>query len=148
MPPCSSLHPAPYWATLPVVKTLCLLLSLLLLSASSRAEPEQHPFVLYAEFKQETPVELTDGAQWVMDAGDCFPIYMFKDHQSKVILQLGSSTFTTEASRVRVLKDSDGSRALLAYRKTLESYLNSKAENWKKGASTTAAPVPPAIPLR
>lgn len=95
---------------------------------------EAHPFLLYAKFLQDTEVELSDGSRWAMDAGDCFPIYMFKEQRTKVILQLGSSTFETETARLKVLTEADTNAALLSYRKNLENYLRAKADNWKRDA--------------
>jgi hypothetical protein len=96
--------------------------------------PAQKPFVLYAQFQELVTVDLSDGAKWVMDKGDCFPIYMFKEHQTKVVLQIGSSTFEVEAHRVRVMKESESPAALVSYRKNLEEFLKNRSENWKKDA--------------
>lgn len=111
------------------MKCLLPLLSLLIsalvpLSASAK---EKKPYVVYAEFVENTPVELSDGAHWMMDKGDCFPIYMFKERQTKVVLQLGKATFWTDAARIRVVKDGEENKAMLSYQKMLDSYLKSRA---------------------
>jgi hypothetical protein len=81
-------------------------------------------------------VELSDGAVWMMDKGDCFPIYMFKDHQTKVVLKLASATFQVDASSVKVLPDSQKEEALVSYRKNLAQYLNKQPDTWIKEAKT------------
>jgi hypothetical protein len=68
-------------------------------------------------------VDLSDGSKWAMDKGDCFPIYMYKERQTKVVLQLGAATFWTDSKRVRVMKDSETSDAVASYQKNLENYM-------------------------
>lgn len=113
---------------------LCLLLALCSLRATPIDQGNARPYIAFAQFLQDTTVDLTDGSKWAMDAGDCFPIYMFKNQQKNVVLQLGSATFTTEASRVKVLKEADAVKAQASYRKNLEVFLNGKSEKWKKEA--------------
>ncbi len=111
---------------------LGLSLALLLPARAQRSDGGQKKFVLYAQFLDETRVELDDGAVWMMDKGDCFPIFQFKEHQTKVILQMGSTNFTTAADRVRVMKESENEAALASYRKNLADFLSTRAEAWKK----------------
>lgn len=114
-----------------------LLAAFLLLAAlwsTGAQEPEKKRFVLYAQLLEETPVELSDGAKWVMDKGDCFPVYMFKEQQTKVVLQLASATFWTDAKRVRILKAADEGKALESYRRNVDSYLKSQSKKWREGA--------------
>jgi hypothetical protein len=123
------------------VNTLYVLLSTLLLAVglplhAQTTVREQKPFELYAQFLQDTRVELSDGAVWMMDKGDCFPIYMFKDHQTKVVLKLASATFQVDASNVKVLPDSQKDEALVSYRKNLAQYLNKQPDTWIKEAKT------------
>ncbi len=119
-----------------------ILLLILLLSVLAmvplRSEPvkAKKPFVLYAQLLQDTQVELSDGATWVMDKGDCFPIYMFKDTQTNVVLQLASANFMTEAWRVRVMKDAETPTALASYRKNVTSYLRAQSDKWKDSAKS------------
>src|SRR4051812_30653439 len=83
------------------VKRLPLLLMTVLLLAAATApadEPKAPRFVVYAQFIEDTKVTLDDGSHWAMDKGDCFPVDMFKEHQTKVILKLGGSTFMTDTS--------------------------------------------------
>lgn len=104
-------------------------------------------YVLYAQFLEDTRVELSDGSEWAMDKGDCFPVYMFKDQQRKIVLSLGGETFMTEASRMRVMKDNEKEAALRSYRVTLEGFLKSRAAHWKKeAAEPKATPAPPKKP--
>lgn len=90
------------------------------------------PFILYAQFLEDTRVDLSDGAVWMMEKGDCFPIYMFKEHQTKVVLQLASANFTVDAKSLKVLPEAQNPTALESYRKNLSQYLNNRADAWKK----------------
>ena len=114
-----------------------LLLFSLLIPAWAQNTPASatpKPFVLYAQFLEETKVELSDGAVWLMDKGDCFPIYMFKENQTKVVLKLASATFMVSADRVRVMKEAENEMGLASYRRNLTDYLNGRADVWKKDA--------------
>lgn len=90
------------------------------------------PYVRYAQFKEGTEVEASDGSRWAMDAGDCFPIYMFKDQQKRVVLQLGSVTFGTDTVRVQVLPESEEARARASYERTLANFTASQARRKDK----------------
>ncbi len=103
-----------------------------LLALSSAASAKE--FKLYAMLLDDTPADLADGSKWQMDKGDVFPVLMFKEMQTKVVLQLAGTSFWTEASRVRILKESEVPGALGSYRKNLEAYLNSNSDKWKKQA--------------
>ena len=58
-----------------------------------------------------------------MDKGDCFPVEMFKEQQTKVVLKLGGATFPTETAKVRIMKDSEAGAAIQSYRKNLAQFL-------------------------
>jgi ferric-dicitrate binding protein FerR (iron transport regulator) len=88
----------------PIVLLTMLLVGAVFLRAQ---QPAGRPYVRYAQFLEDTKVTLTDGSEWAMDKGDCFPIDMFKDQQTKVVLKLGSATFTTDRSRVRVMDEKE-----------------------------------------
>jgi hypothetical protein len=125
----------------PTVKTLYALLFTLLLAAALPLHAQttvraQKPFELYAQFLQDTRVELSDGAVWMMDKGDCFPVYMFKDHQTKVVLKLASATFQVDASNLKVLSEAENEAALVSYRKNLAQFLNKQPDIWTKEAKT------------
>ncbi len=115
---------------LPIVATLFALA----FSTEAQEANAQKRYTIYAQLLEDMPVELSDGGQWVMDKGDCFPIYMFKEQQTKVVLQLASTTFRTDASRVRIVKPGDEAMALASYRKNLDSYLKSQAKKWRDKA--------------
>src|SRR5262249_26097565 len=97
-------QPSPFAHSFRPVKTvfasLLLLLSAGLVLRAQTAAPAKKPFELYAEFVNDTRVELSDGAVWMMDKGDCFPIYMFKDQQTKLVLKIASTTFQVDAKNV------------------------------------------------
>jgi len=96
-----------------------------------QAGPKKH-FVLYAMLTADTPVQLSDGARWMMDKGDTFPIVMFKQQQTKLILQLAGTTFTTGAENVKVIEEKDITPEQLAtYRTNVQHYLDSQAAKWK-----------------
>ena len=88
-------------------------------------------YKLYAALTEDIPVELSDGAMWMMDKGDVFPILMFKDSQTKVVLQLAGASFLTDAKRVRILEQREVPAGILIYRKNVESYLKTKADKWR-----------------
>jgi len=95
-------------------------------------------FKLYATLLEETPVELADGAQWVMDKGDVFPVLMYKEMQTKIVLQLAGTSFMTETRRVRILDKKEVAAGLLNYRKNVQAYVRSKSDKWKKQVEETA----------
>lgn len=83
--------------------------------------PTRKPYVAYAKFIERAQVELGTGAVWMMDKGDCFPIYMFKNQQKKIILRLGDTFFSTETRRISVVPDADANAAEASYQKSLAS---------------------------
>lgn len=96
---------------------------------------EKKRYVLYAMFLESTPVQLADGSKWLMDKGDTFPVVMFKEQQTKVILQLGGTSFLTGAARVKVIEEKDLTEAQLAsYRNNVKNYIESRSEKWKAQA--------------
>lgn len=101
-------------------------------SAQTKEKEKKKAFVVYAEFVTDAQVDLSDGSKWAMDKGDCFPVHMFKDSQTKVILQLADATFMTPVYNVRILKPYEEKRAAESYRKMLDTYLKTQAENFKK----------------
>jgi hypothetical protein len=115
----------------PLVKRLLLLFALLSLGGVLHAG-EKKRFVLYAMMTENTPVELADGARWMMDKGDTFPVMMFKEQQTKVVLQLAGTSFTTETVRVQVIEEKNVTPEQLAtYRANVANYIDSRAEKWK-----------------
>lgn len=102
-------------------RTLLLFTSLLLLAATAPAKE----FKLYAIFLEDTRVQLSDGATWMMDKGDVFPVRAYKNMQKNVILQLAGAAFITETSKVRILKPEEVEAGLEAYRKNVRAYLES-----------------------
>ena len=88
-------------------------------------------YKLYAALTDDIPVELSDGAKWMMDKGDVFPILMYKDSQTKVVLQLAGANFITDTKRVRILEQREVPAGILIYRKNVESYLKTKADKWR-----------------
>ena len=97
---------------------------------------EKKRFVLYASLLESTPVQLSDGAKWQMDKGDTFPIVMFKEQRTKVILQLAGSSFMINTDRVRVIEEKDATpEQLTNYRNNVANYLESRAAKWKTEVS-------------
>lgn len=92
---------------------------------------EKKRYVRYAEFIVDTEVQLSDGSVWRMDKGDCFPIHMFKDQQTRVILQLDTATFSAPMYTVQMVPERDQKRALAAYQTMVENYQQSKARALK-----------------
>ena len=100
-------------------------------------------YKLYAALTEDMPVELSDGAKWMMDKDDVFPVLMFKDSQTKVVLALAGATFVTDTSRIHILEQREVPAGLLIYRKNVESYLKTKADKWR-AASEPKKPATPA----
>jgi hypothetical protein len=67
-----------------------------------------------------------------MDQGDVFPVLMYKEQQTKIVLQLAGTSFLTETSRVRILSPKEVPAGLQRYRKNVETYLQTQSESWKK----------------
>jgi hypothetical protein len=116
-------------------------LHLVLLLAACAVPANAREFKLYAVLLQDLPVELSDGARWMMDKGDVFPVLMYKESQTKIVLQLAGANFMTETKRVRILEESEVAPGLVNYRKNVETYLKSKSEKWR-AASEPKKPAP------
>ena len=107
------------------------LLLILALCATSVAQ-EKKRFIVYASFLESTPVQLADGTKWAMDKGDTFPVTMFKEQQTKVVLQLAGTNFMTETSRVKIIEEKDVTPEQLAtYRTNVQNYIDSRSEKIK-----------------
>jgi len=117
-----------------VKSKVCLFLCLLLACgpatpAWSEDKPEaKKRYILYATFHSDTPVELSDGARWLMDRGDSFPVLMFKEQQTKIVLQFAGAQFITETSRVKIIPGEQVTPEMIAnYRHNVEGYVESKS---------------------
>jgi hypothetical protein len=117
------------------------LLTLCLVAVATAASAKE--FKLYAMLVEETRVELEDGATWLMDKGDVFPVVMYKDMQKNIVLQLAGTKFRTETKRVRILEPKEVDQGLENYRKNVQAYLDSKAKRLKAELQPSA---PAAVP--
>lgn len=109
------------------MRTTALLIPLLtIISTAGSAAPGD--FKLYAAFLEDTRVELSDGAVWMMDKGDVFPIQAYKNMQKNVILQLAGTTFMTDTDRIRVLKPEEVAAGVEVYRNNVRAYLESTSK--------------------
>lgn len=109
-----------------------LLILLTLVFGCSLQAAEKKRFVLYAVLTQDTAVQLADGARWMMDKGDTFPVVMFKEQQTKVMLQLAGTNFITSVINVKVVEEKDVTPEQLAtYRNNVQHYLENQVEKWK-----------------
>jgi hypothetical protein len=117
-----------------------LALFLLILSCSSnlaRAQatpaPEKKRFVLYATLIEDVPVQLSDGSRWNMDKGDTFPLTMYKEQGTKMILQLASATFMVNSAQAKAIEEKDLTELQLqSYRNIVQNFLDSRAAKWRK----------------
>ena len=116
-------------------------LHLVLLLVACAVPASAREFKLYAILLQDLPVELSDGARWMMDKGDVFPVLMYKESQTKIVLQLAGANFMIETKRVRILEESEVPAGLVVYRKNVDTYLKSKSEKWR-AASGPKKPAP------
>ncbi len=117
-----------------------LVLSLAVASATVTAAPEKKPFVMYAQLLDAKEVHLSDGSIWMMDKGDCFPIHMYKEKRTIVVLQLASAQFAVEAYHVRLLKDNEAKDAEISYKKNVDNYWKAVAKRPKAQAAPAPAP--------
>lgn len=110
------------------MRTLTLLISLLAAVSTTRAAE----FKLYATFIEETRVELSDGAVWMMDKGDVFPVVQYKNMQKNIVLQLAGATFMTDTARVRIIKPEEVPAGIEKYRDNVRGYLDSTSKKIEK----------------
>lgn len=85
-------------------------------------------YKLYCVLLEDTRVELSDGAVWMMDRGDVFPLVSYKDQQKNVVLQLAGANFMTETLKVRVLTPEEVPAGLEVYRRNVRAYLESTSK--------------------
>lgn len=103
-------------------------------------EKTKKQLVLFATLLENTPVTLDDGARWMMDKGDTFPVLMFKEQQTQVILQLAGSRFLIPTNRTRILEEKEATPEMLAtYRRNVDSYLEGQAKKWREEAKAKPA---------
>jgi hypothetical protein len=118
------------------MKSLLLIFIVSGLTLSPARSAEKKHYILFATLLEKTPVELADGAKWIMDKGDTFPVIMFKEGQTKVVLQLAGTSFWMDANRVKAVEEEDITPAQLAtYRHNVETYISNRARQWKEQAS-------------
>jgi hypothetical protein len=120
------------------MKSLLLLfiVSVLSLPPARAAEMEKKHYVLFATLLEPTPVDLADGAKWIMDKGDTFPVIMFKEHQTKAILQLAGTNFWVDTARLKLVEENEVTPEQLAtYRRNVETYISKRASQWTEQAS-------------
>ena len=110
---------------------LTFLIATLLLGCTLQAGEKKH-YVLYATLTSEAKVEMADGSQWIMDKGDTFPVVMFKQEQTKIVLQLAGTSFTIDTVRVKTVEETAVTPEQLAtYRNNVQHYLDGRAKKWK-----------------
>jgi hypothetical protein len=110
------------------MRTLFLCIASLLVATSpSFAQKKKKEFKLYAQFMTDTRVELSDGAMWMMDKGDTFPVVAYKNQQKNIVLQLAGATFMTDTARIRIIKDEEVEAGLESYRKNVRAYLEARS---------------------
>jgi hypothetical protein len=118
------------------VKLLTIFSVLVLLCAPALAEGKK--LLLFALLTKDTEVELADGAKWMMDKGDAFPVLMFKEQRTKLVLQLAGTSFLVLAENVRVLEEKEVTDEILAaYRRNVASYIDGKSKKWRSAVSGT-----------
>jgi hypothetical protein len=101
--------------------------ALILLLALAPAAPARE-FKLYAILLEDTKVELSDGAVWVMDKGDVFPVEAYKNQQKNIVLRLAGATFLTETTGTRILKPEEVAAGIEVYRRNVRAYLDSTSK--------------------
>jgi hypothetical protein len=124
------------------MRTLLFLATLAIIIGPAFAQKTKKEFKLYAQFTADTRVELSDGAMWMMDKGDTFPVVAYKNLQKNIVLQLAGATFMTDSARVRILKDAEVEAGLESYRKNVRAYLESRSNQLQEELKATPAPKP------
>jgi hypothetical protein len=124
------------------MRTVLFLITLLVVATPGFAQKQKKEFKLYAQFNTDTRVELSDGAMWLMDKGDTFPVVAYKNMQKNIVLQLAGATFMTDTARVRILKDDELEAGLESYRKNVRAYLESKSGQLQEELKATPAVKP------
>ncbi len=121
------------------VARLFVILFLALAVLATAQAPSKKPLV-FALLLEDTPVELADGAKWMMDKGDAFPVIMFKEAGTKLVLQLAGTSFMVAAKNARVLDEKEVTEELVSvYRRNVASYLDGKAKKWREAVSGATA---------
>ena len=118
------------------MKSLLLIFIVSGLTLSPTRSAEKKHYVLYAMLLERTPVDLADGAKWIMDEGDTFPVIMFKEYQTKAILQLAGTSFWVDTDRLKLVEEKNITPAQLAsYRHNVETYISNRSRQWKDQAA-------------
>ena len=119
------------------MKFLLVFLAILACVSAPARTAQKKRFALYGMLLETLPVDLADGAQWMMDKGDTFPVIRFKEQQTKVMLQLAGTSFIVEAKHVKVIEEKDLKTGELAsYRRNVQTYIDTRSDQWKKRATT------------
>jgi len=117
---------------LTAVNRLLIFLLLLVSTSAFASAQEKKRFVLYGILLENIPVQLADGSKWEMDKGDTFPVVMYKEQRTKMILQLAGTSFLIAADKVKVIEEKELTEALLAtYRNNVANYLESRAKKMR-----------------
>ena len=118
------------------LKLLCLFLAILICVPAPGHSAAKKRFALYGMLLDTLPVDLADGAQWMMDKGDTFPVIMFKEQQTKVMLQLAGTSFILDVKHVKVIEEKDLKAGEIAsYRRNVQTYIDTRSDQWKKRAT-------------
>lgn len=91
--------------------------------------------ILYARLTDDLIVDLTDGTQWRMDKGDCFPVIAYKEAHTKLILQLAGAQFMVPAAKTKIVPDKELPQAIEKYRANVTTYINGYANRWRNEAA-------------
>lgn len=111
----------------------------LMLAFTLGADGFAKEFKLYALLLDDTKVELSDGAIWMMDKGDVFPVEAYKNQREKIVLRLAGATFLTETARTRLLEEKEVAEGLEVYRKNVRAYLESTSKKIQKSLEAAEA---------
>ncbi len=118
------------------MKFVFLLLAAFVLVLTPAHSAGKKRFALYGRLLDTLPVDLADGAQWMMDKGDTFPVMMFKESQTKVILQLAGTSFLIDAKHVKIIDEKNLTAGELAsYRRNVQTYIDTRSDQWRQRAA-------------
>jgi len=117
------------------MKTLFALLGFLAAALTAGAGDR---VLLYAMLVEPQLVDLTDGARWQMDKGDCFPVVAYKESHTQVILQLAGAQFMVPSRTTRIVAEKELPKALASYRSNVNTYINAFTARWRANAEDAA----------
>ena len=115
-----------------MVKSLLLMLAVVcLIEGRASAQAKKH-YKLYAKLIGRLEAPLADGGHLQAEKGDVFPVIMFKEQQSKAVLQLAGTSFLITTDWITQVEENELSpEEVASYRRNVQAYLDWRATQAK-----------------